>query len=523
MRQQESELSMGLLGGGGGGLAAAASDVQAIRQLHRLVEHARDEFGPDDSRYTGVLQRYGAAVQAAASGAMGAHILDIELDEMAVPGVGANVAPGGAGVPGAGVPIEFRAVSAAALRHFTDTRVLSDKALVGLASVDAIKRLEKKILEKEEIVDGSAGGVDFRQTANFETKAHRDLRMWKHDLEKRKRTPYMTSRDVLKYIIKKDTVDLLCRYVELPGWAQQTDADGHPFVGRADYMVSHCHDGPWLDIVEGVEVHQATQDRVCYYWVDLLAVCQHPIDGKTEAEIRAEAARKGNTEAEVLAALENDKDLKGLGDVIDAAGMGTLVLMEPWDQPRAPTRTWCVYEMDRALQRDVSVQAIMGRVEKRRMQLSLEDHFSDIQKTINAIDLKLAECTRIEDQERIMHGNGTTAFPGVRNSEGGIDGVNQAVREFLCCWLADAADYVADRTDPHREQLSEAELHLEDAELGDSRGLAAVSEVCLSNSGRSTPSRCLLQHSTTHARSVLIAIGLFGLFAGRSSHRSAIR
>ena len=55
---------MGLLGGGGG--LAAAPDARAIRQLHQVVEHARDEFGPDDPRYTATLQRYGAAVQAAA-------------------------------------------------------------------------------------------------------------------------------------------------------------------------------------------------------------------------------------------------------------------------------------------------------------------------------------------------------------------------------------------------------------------------------------------------------------------------
>jgi hypothetical protein len=200
---------------------------------------------------------------------------------------------------------------------------------------------------------------------------------------------------------------------------------------------------------------------VCYYWVDLLAVCQHPIEGKTEAEIRANAASnktqqdlgRVNTESEILAALENNNDLAGLGAVIDAASKGTLVVMEPWDQPRAPTRTWCVYEMDRALQQH-TVQAIMGREEKRRMQLSLEDRFTDVRETINSIDLNLAETNRMEDQQRIMDGDGTLSFPGVRNSEGGIDGVNQDVVNFMLRWLADAADDVVHRCERTRTARS---------------------------------------------------------------------
>jgi hypothetical protein len=113
--------------------------------------------------------------------------------------------------------IVFRAVTAVALRHFTDTRVLSDTALIELAATKAIKRFEEeKIPQQTQKIQGrNAGdGANIHQTAIFDTKAHRDLRMYKHDLAKRKNTAYMTSRDVNTYIVKKDTADLTCRYVE---------------------------------------------------------------------------------------------------------------------------------------------------------------------------------------------------------------------------------------------------------------------------------------------------------------------
>ena len=151
------------------------------------------------------------------------------------------------------------------------------------------------------------------------------------DLDKRRSKPYMTTRDVHAFIIKPATDQHHCRYVELD-WAGGDELDdeediqlqasagplslssarcltqlshssaqmrhsiysnistGTALVGPANYFVSHSWDSGWEDLVAAVEVHAAKQDAgiINYYWVDILAVCQH---WKTD---EANAGQPGN-------------------------------------------------------------------------------------------------------------------------------------------------------------------------------------------------------------------------------------
>eukprot|EP01052_Picozoa_sp_SAG31_P004730 SAG31_NODE_199_length_20573_cov_5.832129_13_plen_1802_part_00 len=329
----------------------------------------------------------------------------------------------------------------------------------------------------------------------------------------KQRDTFITTRDVNRHIIKVDTANVgnigKCgRYVELPEWKSKKDDKGHPFVGRADFIVSHCHDGPWEDLVEGVEEHASREPNVCYYyWIDLFAVNQH-----SQSSCQCSCCKSlKTTDAEMLkmANEANRQDLKELGLLIDNLTQGALVVMEPWDQPRAPTRSWCVYEMDRALNK-FPVRVIMGKKEKRRMQQALEKNFKKLELAINAIDIGSAKTNRMKDKDQIMNGaliteillkdpnqqveqllglqqadlhktafslgmdaksiyEYETAFPGIKTSHGGISAVNQKVKQIMSRWLAESSEELLDRVEHIAPRLKPEYMKLEEENLTMSR------------------------------------------------------
>jgi hypothetical protein len=142
----------------------------------------------------------------------------------------------------------------------------------------------------------------FSQALEREKMVARQLKRLQSDLKSRKARPYMTTRDVHKYVIKAETDSLQCRYVELVDWAEGDGQDrlsddieraiserysihktiskragAAALIGSADYFVSHSWDSPWADLVAAVESHASMLDLEVapYYWVDIFAVCQH--------------------------------------------------------------------------------------------------------------------------------------------------------------------------------------------------------------------------------------------------------
>jgi hypothetical protein len=160
-------------------------------------------------------------------------------------------------------------------------------------------------------------------------------------------------RDVHAHFIKPATDALCCRFVELREWATGADADGRPFVGQADYFVSHSWDSPWEEVMAAIEAHSERQDALTYYWVDIFAVCQH---WKTDTASRGQrgcmpescglgcpgCAKVGDDMHDWETA--DPADPKGFERVIRSTGK-TLLVMEPWHSPRVPTRVWCLYEI----------------------------------------------------------------------------------------------------------------------------------------------------------------------------------
>eukprot|EP01043_Picozoa_sp_COSAG02_P059389 COSAG02_NODE_7562_length_2960_cov_4.329256_2_plen_478_part_00 len=113
--------------------------------------------------------------------------------------------------------------------------------------------------------------------------ARQALQAARRDLESRKEAtsgqPFITGRDFHRLVIKADTHDLLCRYVELEGCGDAVDPDGRASVGGAVAFVSWNWDSEWELLLGALEGH--TQRAVAggaaapRYWLDLFAVNQH--------------------------------------------------------------------------------------------------------------------------------------------------------------------------------------------------------------------------------------------------------
>ena len=125
-----------------------------------------------------------------------------------------------------------------------------------------------------------------KRWAGFELELTEDQRLEQltRDLEKRERAtvasqPFITGRDFHRLVIKADTHDLLCRYVELEGCGDAVDPDGRASVGGAVAFVSWNWDSEWELLLGALEGH--TQRAVAggaaapRYWLDLFAVNQH--------------------------------------------------------------------------------------------------------------------------------------------------------------------------------------------------------------------------------------------------------
>ena len=199
---------------------------------------------------------------------------------------GPAAAPAGADIVTVAVgPIEARAMSAAALRIFTDRCVTPQKALMEQAAADATAFLQTQIaalrpqLEIAKSSTGCGGPAGRKAAMAKVARLRRKLQQCEADLKQRQAGKHseMTTRDVHRLIIKPATDALVCRYVELAEWADGTDASERPLVGHASYFVSHSWDTSWYELVSAIETHkkQHDGDSQFYYWVDIFAVCQH--------------------------------------------------------------------------------------------------------------------------------------------------------------------------------------------------------------------------------------------------------
>eukprot|EP01048_Picozoa_sp_COSAG05_P021099 COSAG05_NODE_3781_length_1841_cov_18.398967_1_plen_464_part_01 len=364
--------------------------------------------------------------------------------------------------------IEGRAVSADFLRTFTSSKVLGRDDLARAATDAAISFLQGEIRNVQQQLkrvdqqsSGPVGALTRENSARMRAKKKltEKLSLLKADLKKRRKRPFLSTRDVHKLIIKPETDRLRCRYVELPGWGDKA-CGGVPFIGDASSFVSHSWDSPWEELVAALCEHAEQQNGAYYYWVDIFAVIQHwhtPEEkvgqpghmptACTPSCIGCVAAAEDMPDWERMQASSHSG---GFGRVLSACSH-VLVLMEPWHTPRPPTRVWCLYEMYKCLELNGgTAEVVLSRLQQQAMQVALSENFSKFESLIMGLDARDAEVTQPSDRVNI--------FGLIRSSEGSFGALNAAIRAALFSWLVDAGRSLLHRVNPASRPLRQAEL-----------------------------------------------------------------
>ena len=405
--------------------------------------------------------------------------------------------------------IEGRAVTVSFLKRFTAEHATS--ALKAAATNQAIPWLESKIrMAEQELSLGSASnaGTETRdlgrslfvrykngQLSEEEYNERRDahaiaaqqrsnkemlqssLQTLKTDLAKRQKASFLTARDIHKLVIKAACDEPMCRYCELPDsriaplWNFRGPAprigDGNdpetklPDFGPADFFLSYNWDTPWDELLDALVTHSDKQEEAGakppHYWIDIFAVNQHDAWSCTIADPVAETTCHGcDAVAEDLHdwATADPENPKGFDRVI-AFTKKTVMLMEPWDKPRPPTRVWCLFEGNTTIGKGGQLEVVLGRKQRRELQRAIEERFDELENNLSRIDARRAEATVIEDRAAI--------FEAVEDMDAGFEGLNEAMRAALRRWLAEAA---ADLVERLRRPLDAAELRSEAEEHG---------------------------------------------------------
>ena len=363
---------------------------------------------------------------------------------------------------GTSTHIEQRGVSAEFLVHLRRT-YLSDEAVAQAAADSAIKFLTKKIAELEAVQQEDSGASA--------AAASRALAFLRRDLQTRRNAPpleSLTARDVHNFVVVAETCKTMLRFVELPQVCDRAGPSGRPHVGVAQYFFSYSWDSPWAAVESALVAHSAQQvasgKAPPYYWIDIFAVNQHLAMPPWECSRGVPASCPGCQDVKAdmhdWEGGEQGADSKGFERVIDRT-RHTLVLMEPWDNPRPPTRVWCLFEAYTTLAKGGVLEVVLGASQQRDLQMRLADRFDELDRIISGIDARLADATVLLDRTHI--------FGAIERLEGGFDGLNERIRHSQQQWLAEASAGASDRTDPLRPCLSESNLRLESESLGDAK------------------------------------------------------
>ena len=415
--------------------------------------------------------------------------------------------------------LEGRAVSAAFLQWFSAEKVTQQ--LKRRATDAAIPYLEGQIeRRKQEIRELKSMRVaeEHERHAIKLANAKRWLGWLCTDLEQRRAEPFVTARDVHRYIVKAETDDLLCRYCELPGMAEGKDPlTGRYWFGLADHFFSYNWDSPFEDVVGAICAHSdravAAGKRPPYYFIDNFAMIQHYKTSEAEAQKKQRgdpnftydsaestwgrsttacpecpncpgpwdkcydcvctSCRKGcydmtdwgrrqamlhNHGPDLQTALRTVR-IHGFERVIQHT-RSTVMLMEPPDCPRAPTRVWCLFEGNATLRYGGKLEGILSARRQTKLMLELNTKFKELDDVVSSLNSRTADATGEEDRMKI--------FDAIEHDlPNGHDELDENLQTALRRWLAEAAEGVIHRTDPRRPRLDAAAMALEAAEIGE--------------------------------------------------------
>eukprot|EP01045_Picozoa_sp_COSAG04_P013341 COSAG04_NODE_942_length_9261_cov_7.725278_5_plen_1550_part_00 len=256
--------------------------------------------------------------------------------------------------------------------------------------------------------------------------------------------------------------------------ADQTDGSGRRKVGRATVFVSHVWKMTAKDFFEVCLAEMGEED---YAWIDLYLHNQY----------QGAVSDIGDDNSEYWIAKFGEL-IRGIGKVI--------AIVTEWEKPVMLTRIWCLFELNAAIDTGAELRFVSTAAERQDLSLNLSRVFRCLEARVSSIEVRDCDAKRPHEiQDKAI-------FLGkLRGIE---DEVNAKLRREMRRWLAEAAEGVLSRTDPHRLPLTEAELALEEATIGE--GKLGVTRYCCVGSFERWPRRLPLL-------GVLALLGAIGLWA----------
>ena len=207
----------------------------------------------------------------------------------------------------------------------------------------------------------------------------------------------------------------------------ESDSSGRRKVGTATVFVSHVWKMATREFFE-VCLEELGEDD--YAWIDLYLHNQY-----------------SGTQSTAYLIQRFDSLVGGIGRVI--------AIVTDWEDPVLLKRIWCLFELNSAIDTGADLTFVASTEQRMGLSLNLADKFRELDDIVNNIDVRKGEAT--VDADRVIF---------LEKLDGMIDRVNDKLRRELRRWLANSAEAVATRTNPHREALDEAAMALEVTALG---------------------------------------------------------
>ena len=200
----------------------------------------------------------------------------------------------------------------------------------------------------------------------------------RHFIRKHCITDDMPTWKVVEEYIKPATAEAGTAYTAL--LATKCDKGGTPFLGIANYFISHSWGSNFMNLVDVVAqvTHTAISagDAVPYIWFDIIAINQH-----------------------------NPGDIAMCLDRLDRpiAHSGKLLLvLDPWRKPAALSRVWCLLEIMKAIKLEAKIIMRMPQASQREFFQAVTKNHGEVEKLLTSAHVADAQATVETDKWAIF-------------------------------------------------------------------------------------------------------------------------
>jgi tetratricopeptide (TPR) repeat protein len=186
-----------------------------------------------------------------------------------------------------------------------------------------------------------------------------------------------------------------------------------PVTSKPTHFVSHAWSTKFSVTLAAINAYceetEVSTDDV-YLWMDVFCLNQH-----TEVP-----GSRTMTETELATCFANS---------VETAGH-TLFVCTPWDQPKALTRCWCLYEILETMKLGATFSVCLPPEERKRFSDTMVENHEDVEKLgVLDVDVRRAEAWTAEDRDMI--------FGWIEAGSGFVD-MNRVVKGALRNWVLSA-------------------------------------------------------------------------------------